>query len=382
MRQVLKNQQGAALLFVTISLVVMFAFAVLSIDVSLLYVTRTQLQNAADAAALAGALGMMQSQMDTTTAVDWAIETAGANQAFVGAGDGSGNVMESVVIAESDIEFPEENQIRVTTHRTEDTADPIRTMFVRVIDPVTGGFANVTATATAGFGYNCGSNCLRPWVPPDRWFDADGDGTFNPDSVSNPDEYYDPVATGYVAPADLGAQVVLKLANGNQDGFGTDWYYAVDFPPVNKGNPETGANVYRDWIMGCRDDDIIVEPGDLLKCEPGNMVGPTRQGLAVLMAQDPGASWDAAGGEVVGSAFPTSPRIIKACLFDPSVGRIDNPYGGGKVIQVIKVIAFFVEGYDNQGDITARFMQQADPGGEECDDPNDPTFLYTVKLVQ
>lgn len=384
MTRVLKCQRGASLLFVTISLVVIFSFAVLSIDVGLLYVTRTQLQNAADAAALAGALGMIQSDGDSTTAVDWAVATAGANEAFIGAGDGSGNTMGSVAIDASDIEFPEENRIRVTTHRTEETGDPIRTMFVRVIDPIAGGFANVTASATAGFGYNCGSDCLRPWAPPDRWFDADSSGTWNPDSVDNPGEYYDPETTGYNAPADVGAQVVFRLGNGSQDNFGVDWYYAVNFPPVNKGNPIEGADAYREWIQGCRDASITVEPGDLLRCEPGGMSGPTKQGYQFLYNLDPGAYWDEATGTVMGSdpQYTVSPRIIKACLFDPEVGRLDNPYGGGSVVQVVKLIAFFLESMNAQGDITGRFMQQADPSGEECDDPDDPTFLYSVKLVQ
>jgi Flp pilus assembly protein TadG len=370
----LRNRSGAAIIFVAGAIVMVFAFAVLAIDIGMLLVTKTELQNAADAGALAGAMGMIESLGDSTTAVDYAIRFSGENRAFIGEATGSGNTRGSVVISEEDVSFPSAGLIRVNTHRTEDAGDPLHTIFLDVIDPSSNGFTSVSASATAMYFYKTCTDCLRPWAPPDRWDDADGDGAYDAG------EFYDPEITGYKVPADVGAQVVLKLGNGNNDAFGTDWYYAVNFPPINKGNPVSGASQYRSWIQGCVDRTILVEIGDTLRCEPGNMVGPTKAGFDYVISLDPGAHWDSATNQVVGSAFPVSPRIIKAALFNPAVGRIS--VGGGKCVVVVKLFAFFLEARSSQGDITGRFMQIADPGGDVCDDPDEPSFLYSVKLVQ
>lgn len=51
----IKNQDGSVLVFVTLSLLGFLAFCALAIDVGYMYASRNQLQNAVDAAALAGA---------------------------------------------------------------------------------------------------------------------------------------------------------------------------------------------------------------------------------------------------------------------------------------------------------------------------------------
>ena len=55
MRRLLKANSGNMLIMVAISLAVLASFGVLAIDIGRMLVTKTQLQNAADAAALAGA---------------------------------------------------------------------------------------------------------------------------------------------------------------------------------------------------------------------------------------------------------------------------------------------------------------------------------------
>ncbi len=377
-----QGRRGATAIFVMVSIFVIFGFAVLSIDVGMLALTRTQLQTAADAAALAGVLGYGESGGDSDVASAAAIDIAGANMAYVASAGPIGNTLSSVAISAGDVTFPEENQVQVVTHRTQATSDPLRTYFLRALDFDSDGETSITATAIAQFEWICGAGCIKPWSPPDRWFDADGDGTYNPDSLTNPGEYYDPVTTGYNAPADVGFQITLHLANGNNDGFGQSWYYSVNYPPINKGNPMTGGNVYRDWITGCVDPTIMVEPGDTLRIEPGMMVGPTRQGVAELIALDPNAQWDAASGTVINSAYPTSPRIIKACLFDPNVGVV-HPTGGPGHVVVIKILALFIEQLQGNSTLIGRFMQTTTPEGSSgaCSDQDTPTFLYGAKLV-
>ena len=63
-----------------------FGFAVLSIDVAAVLLTKTQLQNAADAAAVAGALELGLSGGDQGAARTVAIDLANDTMALVGAG--------------------------------------------------------------------------------------------------------------------------------------------------------------------------------------------------------------------------------------------------------------------------------------------------------
>ena len=132
--------------------------------------------------------------------------------------------------------------IRVTTHRTAATNDPLRLFFRKVVDPVTGNQADVTAVAAAMAFDVCGAKCLKPWAIPDRWADANANG------IWDAGEMYDPDATGYIAPVDVGVQAVLKVARPG-DGPAAGLFYPINYPPLDSpdGPPPTGANT------GCND---------------------------------------------------------------------------------------------------------------------------------
>lgn len=372
-----KDEQGAVVVMVGALLALLLVFSVYAIDIGQMAVVRTQLQNAADASALAGARVGGLTGGDTAAAQVEAIMASGTNRALVDVGDGGSNVMGDIVITDADVTFPQARRIHVVTHRTEETDDSYVSYFIRIFDKDRAG--EMTARATAEFFWVCGGKCLMPWAPPDRWYDANDNDLFDPDSVTNPDEYYDPIGTGYTD-ADLGAQITLVLANGNDDGFGEFWYYSINFPPVNKGNPLSGAAVYEAIMCGACLDSTVVEPGDLVRVEPGKMVGPNNAGLKCLVDSDPTATWDEATGKVINSAYAVSPRIVKAALFDPRPGL--EPFSGGKHVTVIKIMVLFVE-EDSQGQqIVGRFMRLNEPGGTVCANQNDPTFLYKTALVE
>lgn len=355
-----------------ISFVSLIGFAVLAVDIGTMTLVKGQLQNAADAGALAGAQELIND--DTTTAKSEAIEFAGMNDALIDGGSGKFNVMDSVKITPADITFPEPRRIRVTTHRTQDTGDPFHTYFMRVINP-SGSFANMRASATAGFYWVCGGSCVKPWAPPDRWFDANSDGFFDADSG----DYYDPITTGYTD-ADLGTQITLVLNNANDD-FGQFWYFSIDYPPIDDGTPITGASEYESWICEeCHDNSFTVDIGEHVQIEPGKMKGPNGSGLRCLIELDPNAVWDVGTGTVINSDYPKSPRIVKAALFDPSVGLLH--IGGRDELVVIKIMVIFIEEQQGNDQITGRFMRLSDPGGTVCEDQSNPTFLYTTRLIE
>src|SRR4029453_2340865 len=86
---------------------------------------------------------------------------------------------------------------------------------------------------------------------------------------------------------------------------------------------------------------------------PGNMVGPTRQGVTDLMARDLGASW--AGGGIVGSAFSPatmSPRVVPIGVMDIDWFLSQDPSGANGVIRLVNIYGFFIEGMGDVNVVT------------------------------
>jgi Flp pilus assembly protein TadG len=355
----LKDKRGSTIIMVCVALVLVFAFAVLAIDGAIVMASKTQLQAAADAAALAGASGLLTGSQDE--AVARAIDLAGSNEAVE-------ETRTPVVITVDDVTFPQSDVCRVRTHRTVDTGDPVRTYFVRVLVPGS-KTADMTAVAAAQAFDVCGSKCIKPWAIPDQWVDGDSDG------VCDPGEY-DPDVTGYQAPRDVGERVVLKVGLP-QDTDASGIFYPVDFPPIDKFpnvKPFTGSDNYREWIAGCSP--WLIEPGDSLQLEPGRMVGPTRQGMDDLIAQDPGAYWDTSTKSVANSAFALSPRIGLVPFFDPTL----PPTSGRKNVKVVKLGAFFIESMDGQN-VTGRFMQIT-TAGVPCGNGLGNSLVKGIALIE
>ncbi|MBU8932640.1 MAG: hypothetical protein KOO62_01410 [candidate division Zixibacteria bacterium] len=358
-----REERGATTVMVAFAMVMILGFAVVAIDMSIVMLAKNQLQIAADAAALAGALSMGYTNGDQGAAESSAIEVAGLNVAIQ-------DVNQPVIIGPDDVTFPESNKITVVTHRKIETGDPISLHFINVLDDSYNKQGEMTARASAAVYPVSGTDCIKPWCFPDQWDDT------NNDSLYDPGEFYDPLLTGYVVPDDVGTQIVLKL-NKSFDPAHMGWYYAVDFGPINTGDPViTGADAYREWIGHC--EPYLVSIGDQLQMEPGNMVGPTAQGIADLIDLDPYAEWDPATGTVINSDYPTSPRVIKGTVFDPSVG-VQTDGTGRDYLTVVKIVVLFLEEHHSD-EVTGRFMRRAS-GGEPCPDCP-PGFVFTPVLVE
>jgi Flp pilus assembly protein TadG len=354
------SQRGSVTIMVAVAMFAIFAFAVLAIDGALLLTTRTQLHNAADAAALAGASGLLAGSQ--ATAIERAINFASYNSALQ-------ETRVPVVITAEDITFPEPDKIRVTTHRTQDTGDALRTYFQKVISPFNS--ADVKAVAAAKVYDVCGGRCLKPWSIPDRWDDENDNGVYDEG------EFYDPNVTGYRLPMDLGVNIVLKVGNPRQS-IAPGIFFPVDFPPLDNEygeKPLTGGDWYRQWIHDCTP--YLVEVGDRLQLEPGNMAGPTKNGMEELLAQDPGAYWDPASKTVKGSAYGLSPRIGLIPFFDPT----QPPSSGRNWVTVVKLGAFFIESIGPKSQVNGRFIQITTQG-TPCPGGTASSFVKTIVLVE
>ncbi len=318
------RQRGAALLMVTVAIAALMSFAIIAIDGAILLTTKGQLQNAADSAALAGASALLHD--DYTLATNRAIEFAGYNRAVQ-------DQMRDVIINDTDVTFPQADVIRVVTHRTAATGDPLRTYFRRLINPFRPNEADVTAVAMAQAFDLCSAQCLKPWAIPDQFVDNNNNGIFDHK------DYYEPEVTSYKAPEDLGRAITLKVGNAQQT-ITSGIFYPVNYPPLKYHtgeNPLTGGDWYRTWIAECNPYTIGV--GDELQLEPGNMIGPTFQGMDALVSQDPHARWDNGTQSMIGSDFGMSPRVVLVPLFDPT----RPPSSGKNSVHITKIGVFFLE---------------------------------------
>ena len=103
LKKILKDEKGASVIMVAGAIVMIFGFAVLAIDLSMMQLAKTQLQNAADAAVLAGAFayadeGGSQAENEAAATAE-AIRVAGLNVAVQ-------DIDRPVVISADDVTFP------------------------------------------------------------------------------------------------------------------------------------------------------------------------------------------------------------------------------------------------------------------------------------
>ena len=371
----LRNERGATIVFVSLMMAAILGMAALAIDVGMLYNARAEAQRAADSAALAGA-GSLLVAPDEARARSIAL-------AF-----GNQNKVQGIPLQllDEDVEVDVEAlTVRVTARRSASRGNAMATWFARIfgVDAV-----DVAASATAAVGNTNTATCLKPWIVPDAWDDVDlndrfdpGVDTYEPGVTSYGSDFrdgvpanngFDPPGTTYVA--DFGRPILLKSGDPKkapQPG----WYYPWDIPQAD-GGPAVGADRYRWNIAHCNP--AIVTLGEQYMIENGNMVGPTRQGMDDLIAQDPNAQWDPAGDSVamsVAESWEGSPRIVHVPLYDPR----EEIAPGKKPVTLTNVTAFFIEEMRGN-DVFGRFLYVSGvPGGGEA---TEGAALKYVHLIE
>ncbi len=342
----LANRGGAVLVFVALGLVVFLGIAALAVDLGLLYLARGEAQRAADAAAHAGA-GFFQLNRDRADGVqatrDFVVEFAQNNEV---------RALPVRVDGQEDIDvLPAEGLVRVRVRRTDDGIDgPIPTLFARIL-----GFREVGVSASAAaqiFGVRA-VGCMLPVALPDRWRQADGSfpdrlDPYDPDAG----DFYDPVATGYRIPEDLGSLIFIRPPTGGAGGGGgqssritPSWWGTIEAPEFDfsgNGPPEIAPA-----ISGCDGDPF--GPGASVEQASGNMQARSiRDAWQSIIDSDPNARWNDALGCVTdlgGGACRSSPRIRPMVFFSP-----DQPISGpGTPVMVTRILGVFVQRFDDTG---------------------------------
>ena len=365
-----KNEKGFSLVFVGCGMLAFVAVGMLAIDVGMLMTSRNQAQNAADAAALAGATALVfdswNDRTPTGPAVTSAINAGKANKVMAG----------DVDIQPEDVTFPndpvngEPDRVRVTVHRDSSRGNPVSTLIAKYfgIDS-----ASINAVATAEASPANAMTCVKPFTIPDKWTEknpvqkpwSSTDGFSRYDKKGNvlsPADVYEPAYlppdyktanpnyAGYNTTQNLGTRLVLRAGQSNE--IQPSFYFSLAM------TSDTGGEDYRWNIANCNHS--IYHWGDPLVQEPGDKQGPTIQGIQDLIDRDPAAHWvdDPLGGHVEGSTFPErqSPRIFPIPLYDPDYYDFGKQTGRVASLRTANWIGFFVEYIGNGSEIHGRII--------------------------
>jgi len=406
-------ERGAILVHVAIGMVVMIGFLTFVVDYGVMWVGRNQAQNAADAGALAGAVAMAfdpngwTDRSATGPARTAAWQMAVSNTVI---GEAPNVVMATDVYftgTPADMCPADVNGntpcIRVDVYRNQARGNALPSIFGRAFGITAHG---VRATATARVAVADSTNCMKPWAIPDKWIDNHDvtnpvetnppqwteDDTFdlysgnNGPPLANPDVYIPPSpsgpGSGFTVAADLGTRVVLK-AGSPSSSLSPGVFHPIRLPRYDGGSQ--GGDDYRENIASCTG--LPVSIGDTLESENGNMIGPTRQGVNDLIAQDPNAQWDPATNSVINScatATPscgTSPRVVPIPVFDTATYYTTHRQGLPTFV-VVNILGFFVDRM--QGNDVVGYITEAPGNVRAATAPIDPSasFLAQIQLIR
>lgn len=391
---IVRNRRGGIAVLFALSLVGLLAAGALVVDLGMLFTARAEAQRVADAAALAGASAFRDFIPKGTA------ETPAENRAYQYATE---NTIRGVKVDSADVAV----SVDTTAYTVQVwvRSPNLPTFLARTLGIQS---ALVSTSATAWFAPVGGVKCVKPFAIPDLWHettgeDADGDRRwgntegweFDPASGDRYQKWSsananDRLSTGYhsqfrnqigtAPPYDKGMTITVKSQRPSTA------ITAGFFYPWRIGS-SSGGNDYRDNIANCNPS--VTVTGTPYPIEPGNMVGPTSQGVGDLLSQDPGAYWDQATqsvlGSVAGANWQQSPRVFIAGLFDPN--QIAGIQSGGNLDIVFNDFGlFFLEGLDPtwggpppQAPVLARFLGFAtgtDEGGTGGE------LLRRLRLIQ
>jgi hypothetical protein len=367
------GNRGQVLLVFLAGLLALLGIAALGIDMGYLYTVRHELQRCTDAGALAGASAFLSGNwMDgaTRAVADGRARTFAAMD----------NVATTILSAGSEVAvaFPAQDRVRVDATRN------VPLFFARLF---IGPTKTVTAYSIAEASVvDTNVKGLTPWGIPYPWEDTNGNDLFDPGEPVHrdcPEGVLDP--SRYFC---TGTRVILKIGTPknspkNPNGLPSLQQESGHFFALALDG--SGGSVYRDTIANGSQTPVTV--GDAISLEPGNMVGPTRQGTSDLINADSNSQWNEAAGLPESSMFHAgdgswmnSPRVIRIPVYDPEIALTN-----GRTEMVVAGFAgFWIESIDNhQATVIGRYIPmrafgQSGPAAGPAAGP----VLKTLRLVE
>jgi Flp pilus assembly protein TadG len=379
--KIIGNNNGAIAIIVGLSLAILLGFGALAVDLGFVYMKKVELQTTADAAALAGAGALVSYSTDLEKVKEKIYQIIEKN--FAVQNDPSRGVegITKITYYKSGVENSvDPNQVEVEISRSEAGNNPVTLFLARIFGYSQVGFSATARAETYPVG---GSKCLKPFAVPAKFDWVDKNGNKECDLFPEKDRETDSITNvqGY-SKDDIGTPFIIKFGNDNNN-LVPGQYNPIDFPPLNKGNPVSGADAYAENIIGCdgSNNSYLVEPEDLVVTEPGAKMGPTKKSIEELIAKDPDAYWVGnIGGHIEGSSFPDplgSSRVGIIVIYDPTASPTP---GRPDPLLVLELVGFFIESIDNKGNVNGRLMgaMAAKPGGSGVGN----NLIYAIRLIK
>jgi len=335
-----RGERGVMIIWLALFLLVLIGFGSLSVDVAKLAATRTQLQNAADAAALAGA-SAIDSQTGVIvqpTAIARAQTTAITNKAF-------NDEPQPVVLAAADVTFPTPTRCKVKVRR--EGANGVVTTLAQVV-----GLKKLEVTATATAKIDTVGTVLCGILP--LGVSAQGNQNFL-----------------------VGCNHTYTLKSGPGGG-GCGQYGAVDFPQcVTSGDcagmPATGANTFRCLMKYGYCCPISI--GDVLNTESGNMAGPTKQAIDYRFDTDACSDQGICYTDYMARGG-TGQRVVLI--------PITTPVQGNAKVTILGFSAFFLKtrvGSGQGGTLQGEFLYKVIPGTGSGNGGGNGVVAFALRLI-
>jgi putative Flp pilus-assembly TadE/G-like protein len=345
-----RSERGAIFIQVGVLILAVMAINVFVVDYGVMWTARGQAQNAADAAALSGALARAYEDFGTPPSSTG----AAARSARVVAA--SNPVWQQAPITDVSWTCPGGGPgrcVHVDVFRDSAHGNAVETFFGPIIG-ITG--QDVRATATARVQPANATDCLRPTAFADDWQENTGNDQFNKYGAGGvplagaQDVYIRPtdtVAGERRVGIDLGERIVWQLDQP------TTTTAPITRELVVVVRLPNGMDAFN-RIKHCSGD--MVQIGQTLPVEIP-YAGFVNNGLNYLMGLDPGVTWNEGQHRIETSCAPgcgnMTPRLIAVPLYDPDLfqkGRSSGNWvsvgcpSNSPCITVTNITGFFVHG--------------------------------------
>jgi hypothetical protein len=416
------HEKGQALPLFAVALVALLFMAGIAIDFATLYVARSEAQRAADAAALAGAQSFAATGCVTSGNCTGAQAAAIASAQAVAAQNKVGGQAASV--QSGDVTFPtspspNDPLVQVKVVRSSARSNGLPTYFMRVFGS-RWATLNLSATATAEafnpIGSNqLGSGCVKPWMLPNC--DPVSTHTSTPENTLCAGGPYAtfvnpttgaPSNPGFAPGGVKGELLILKPGNPSAASAPSQ-YYPLDVPegpspslcPPGAATGSGGASLYERNIECCSTAWLSCGV-QTAQPETGNMVGPTRHGVDLLIHESPnGSGQDTLNSStlaITGGANNPNPALVGKIVTSSSSVCTVPIYDGkqlcsgnscGSTVNIVGFMQIFIKDETNpQGTVEAYVLNVGGcgnstagggtPGGTSG---GNPSFI-PVRLVQ
>jgi hypothetical protein len=333
------TRRGAVLVMAALLMVVVLSILVVVVDISRIYVLKSELQTGADAAALAGVMELAEGA-PTQMVQDTAITYGGANNA--------GGAAVTIVAADIRCGTWDDDAGSYTndsgTCGVQHNAVTVtaRANSTNSIPGILAGIFPIKATGRAYAAYIGASKCIKPWAIPYAKLTTTLQ-PLNTDTLRDLDE-----TDIELLKQRTKDELTFTLKIGTPPDAGN--FGSLYIPSSDPDAPNGGANLYEYNITDCNP--TLIGIGDTLETQTGNIKGPTTKGIQDLCMQD--GTYVVVGD--IGTCYDSDGNVgipVKAALWSQGTWKST----GNFAVIVRQIVSFVFDNYNEKDAIvTGHFL--------------------------